>query len=309
MDSGTLGLASALAELGIYELADLVEMARAGGLHEMIVHVVAIDQGQLEQRVEQAVRIHKLAADRRAALLSQAEARAAAAERLQRQAEARHTSLPQKPIMPSVQVQQVSSTVSGCLRNARTQTPTRMVAQVSVATQVPSSEIAAAAEMKQRENEELLVLSARQRAHNDLLPVLERAIAAAEAAERMASERKADAHRTYNHVRLMAERKAREAAAATADRAAAAEERAADAEERAAAANERRVWFAEFMVELAVLCGCVSELKEENMDLQDTVLGLYEFLQKARQGPCRSCTVNHEHTTGQPGSPMSDAGM
>ena len=91
MDSGTLGLASALAELGIYELADLVEMARAGGLHEMIVHVVAIDQGQLEQRLEQAVRIHKLAADRRAALLSQAEARAAAAERLHRQAEARHT--------------------------------------------------------------------------------------------------------------------------------------------------------------------------------------------------------------------------
>ena len=187
MDSGTLGLASALAELGIYELADLVEMARAGDLHEMIV--VAVDQGQLEQRVEQAVRIHKLAADRRAALLSQAEARAAAAERLQRQAEARHTSLPQKPIMPSVQVQQVSSTVSGCLRNASTQTPTRMMAQVSVATQVQSSEIAAAAEMKQRENEELLVLSARQRAHNDLLPVLERAIAAAEAAERMASER------------------------------------------------------------------------------------------------------------------------
>ena len=97
-------------------------------------------------------------------------------------------------------------------------------------------------------------------------------------------------HRTYNHVRLMAERKAREAAAATADRAAAAEERAADAEERAAAANERRVWFAEFMVELAVLCGCVSELEEENMDLQDTVFGLYEFLQKARQGPCRSCS-------------------
>ena len=52
MDSGTLGLASALAELGIYELADLVETARAGDLHEMIV--VAVDQRQLEQRVEQA---------------------------------------------------------------------------------------------------------------------------------------------------------------------------------------------------------------------------------------------------------------
>ena len=110
-----------------------------GGLHEMIVHVVAIDQGQLEQRLEQAVRIHKLAADRSAALLSQAEARAATAERLQRQAEARHASLPQQPTTLSVQVQQVSSTESGCLRNARTQTPTRMVAQVSVASQVPSS--------------------------------------------------------------------------------------------------------------------------------------------------------------------------
>ena len=42
MDSGTLGLASALAELGIYELADLVEMARAGDLHETIVVAVAI---------------------------------------------------------------------------------------------------------------------------------------------------------------------------------------------------------------------------------------------------------------------------
>lgn len=288
MDPGSLGLASALAWLGIHELADLVEMARAGNLHEMII--VAVDQGQLQQRVEQAMRILELAADRRAALLSQAEARAAAAERLQRQAEARHASLPQQPTTLSVQVQQVSSTESGCLRNARTQTPTRMVAQVSVASQVPSSEMAAAAEMKQRQNEELLVLSARQRAHNDLLPVLERAIAAAEAAERTASERQADTHRTRHRVRLMAERKAREAAAATADRAAAEEERVAAVEERAAAANERRICHTEFIVELAVLCDCVSELEEENMDLQDTVMGRYEFLQKARQGPCRWCS-------------------
>ena len=82
----------------------------------------------------------------------------------------------------------------------------------------------------------------------------------------------------------MAERKAREAATATADKAAAEEERVAAVEERAAAANESRICQTEFIVkiELAVLCDCVSELEEENMDLQDTVLGLYEFHQKAR---------------------------
>jgi len=54
-------------------------------------------------------------------------------------------------------------------------------------------------------------------------------------------------------VRLIAEQKAREAAAATgtADMAAAAEERVAAVEERAAAANERRVCHTEFIVELA----------------------------------------------------------
>jgi hypothetical protein len=80
----------------------------------------------------------------------------------------------------------------------------------------------------------------------------------------------------------MAERKAREAATATADKAAAEEERVAAVEERAAAANESRICQTKFIVELAVLCDCVSELEEENMDLQDTVLRLYEFHQKAR---------------------------
>ena len=88
----------------------------------------------------------------------------------------------------------------------------------------------------------------------------------------------------------MAERKAHEAATATADKAAAEEERVAAVEERAAAANESRICQTEFIVELAVLCDCVSELEEENMDLQDTVMGRYEFLQKARQGPCRWCS-------------------
>ena len=46
-------------------------------------------------------------------------------------------------------------------------------------------------------------------------------------------------------------------------------------EERAAAANERLVCHTEFIVELAVLCDCVSELEEKNMDLHDIVLGLY----------------------------------
>jgi hypothetical protein len=61
-------------------------------------------------------------------------------------------------------------------------------------------------------------------------------------------------------------------------------------EERAAAANERLVCHTEFIVELAVLCDCVSELEEENMDLQDIVLGLYVLLQKARDGPCCWCS-------------------
>ena len=66
----------------------------------------------------------------------------------------------------------------------------------------------------------------------------------AEAAERTASERQADAHRMLHYVRLMAERKAREAAATTAGMADAAQRRELlqwRRGERAAAANERRV--------------------------------------------------------------------
>ena len=79
----------------------------------------------------------------------------------------------------------------------------------------------------------------------------------AEAAERTASERQADAHRMLHYVRLMAERKAREAAATTAGMADAAQRRELlqwRRGERAAAANERRVCHTEFIVELAVLC-------------------------------------------------------
>ena len=103
-----------------------------------------------------------------------------------------------------------------------------------------------------------------------------------------------------HQVRLMAERKAREAAAATADMAAAAEERVAAVEERAAAANERLVCHTEFIVELAVLCDCVSELEEESMDLQDIMLGLYEpFCRKLGKAHAAGA-VSHERTTDQP---------
>ena len=60
-----------------------------------------------------------------------------------------------------------------------------------------------------------------------------------------------------HYVRLMAERKAREAAATTAGMADAAQRRELlqwRRGERAAAANERRVCHTEFIVELAVLC-------------------------------------------------------
>ena len=50
-----LGLASGLAMLGIYNVSDLVELARAGLLHEMIVD--AADR-QLEQHVTDAVIVH-----------------------------------------------------------------------------------------------------------------------------------------------------------------------------------------------------------------------------------------------------------
>ena len=55
MDADTLGLASELAMLGIYNVSDLVEMARASLLHVMIVD--AADR-QLEQHVTDAVSVH-----------------------------------------------------------------------------------------------------------------------------------------------------------------------------------------------------------------------------------------------------------
>ena len=53
MDADTLGLATALSVLGIYGLADLVEMARANTLNEMILS--AVELHDLEQHVAHAV--------------------------------------------------------------------------------------------------------------------------------------------------------------------------------------------------------------------------------------------------------------
>ena len=63
MDAHSQGLASALAELGISNLADLVDLARAGVLNEMILG--AVEHHDLEQRVTEAVIVLAAAADRR----------------------------------------------------------------------------------------------------------------------------------------------------------------------------------------------------------------------------------------------------
>ena len=71
----------------------------------------------------------------------------------------------------------------------------------------------------------------RERASEICLPVLARALNAAEEAERLASRKLRDAHEAQDAVRHMAERRAREAAAAAADKAEALEQRAAAARE------------------------------------------------------------------------------
>ena len=77
MDADTQGLASALALLGIYKVADLVELARIGSLVEMIL--TAAEQQHLEQRANEAVSGLLAAAEQRATRAAQAEARAVAA--------------------------------------------------------------------------------------------------------------------------------------------------------------------------------------------------------------------------------------
>jgi len=54
MNADTQGLASALALLGIYNVADLVELAHTGSLVEMIL--TAVEQQDLEQRATEGLR-------------------------------------------------------------------------------------------------------------------------------------------------------------------------------------------------------------------------------------------------------------
>ena len=77
MDADTQGLASALALLDIYNVADLVELAHTGSLVEMIL--TAVEQQDLEQRATEAVSGLRAAAEQRATHAAQAEARTVAA--------------------------------------------------------------------------------------------------------------------------------------------------------------------------------------------------------------------------------------
>ena len=287
MDAEALGLASGLAMLGIYMVSDLVGLARAGLLHELIVD--AADHQNLEQHATEAVRLHTSVAAERVSRLSQANARAAAAElrvkELERQcaeAEAK------RPVSLSLQIH--PQLRRGDMAHSRTQTPTLIKDQISVSTQAPSPKEAAAAAQQQRQHYQQLEERARDKARESVVPLLQRSVDAAEAAERSALQKVQDTKKLLEAIRCTAERRAREAAAATADRVAAAVDRAAACEERAAAANASLVTAHESEVELAVLCRCLSEQEEENIDLEDTIMGLYEFLQRAREGPCRHCS-------------------
>ena len=94
----------------------------------------------------------------------------------------------------------------------------------------------------------------------------------------------AEARELKEAVRAGFESKAREAAAAAADRRAAAEDRKMAARDRA---HKEGVIERKCAVELAVLCTCMSELEKENIDLEDTVWGLWEMLQRAKEGQYR----------------------
>ena len=147
----TQGLAAALSLLGIYKVTDLIEMARSSVLHEMIV--TAVEQDYLEQRVNEAVVLQTLVAERRAAQLAQAEERAAVAERKQAEAEAKlAASQACGRVSLSLQVHPLPQLRHGGMTHARTQTPRLMSDQMSVGTQAPSRlEAATEAPQQQRQ--------------------------------------------------------------------------------------------------------------------------------------------------------------
>ena len=155
---------------------------------------------------------------RRAAQLAQAVARAAEAERRQAEAEAKSAAAEAAgPVRLSLQIHSQTSARSHVV-HARTQTPVRFPGQVSVGTQAPLSQEAAAAAKQQQQQRQQLEERAQERGARDaVVPLLARAVASAEAAQRAASQQ-------LEAVRPTAERSAREAAAAAADREAAMEQ-------------------------------------------------------------------------------------
>jgi hypothetical protein len=84
MLTSSLGIAVVLTELGFQNLADLIDSARLGVLQKVLL--TAYDHHHLEQRVNEAICIQTVEAERQAMALVQAESRAAGAE--QRRAEA-----------------------------------------------------------------------------------------------------------------------------------------------------------------------------------------------------------------------------
>jgi hypothetical protein len=169
--------------------------------------------------------ILRVAAER-VSRLSQANARAEAAElrvkELERQcaeAEAK------RPVSLSLQIH--PQLKRGGMAHARTQTPILIKDQISVSTQAPSPQEAAAAAKQQRQLYHQLEERAQEQARDSVVPLLQRSVDAAEAAERSALQKVQDTKKLLEAIRCTAERRAREAAAATADRVAAAVDRAA----------------------------------------------------------------------------------
>ena len=121
-----------------------------------------------------------------------------------------------------------------------------------------------------------------------MVPVLERALAAAEAAERAASLQQQDAQRMLEAVRPTAERAAREAAAAAADREEAAEQRGA----LIAAQSELlsfRVAAAAMEEERERAERKLASLEREIVDLEDTREGLLIMLHEEQASRCDHC--------------------
>ena len=240
MDADTLGLACALADIAIYKPADLIELAREGVLNELVVTTA----DDLEQRAASAASVQSQVADRRAGALAQAEARAADADRRRKEAERKCSAAEERCAAAEARGRvSLRLQIHPWLRRrgtatAGTQTPILSTHQVSVSTQAPSQELAAAVAEQQRKEQQLLQESARQRAQDVCLPVLVRALEAAETAERVASKKLQDTREAREAVRFTAEKRAREAAAAAADRAAAREDRVASSAVVAAAQSE-----------------------------------------------------------------------